>query len=667
MTDRFVPPSVAVLEPFVRAGVLGMVEVHVTATMVESVRSDPSRSGGGSDGAGLPDEVVIAAALAVRAPLHGHVCVDLRHVAGSLVPAEGDAPTRRAVADVDGRDDEGPDPDLDLPALAGDAAEMSPGAVELPWPDPDGWAGRVLASPLARADGAPAGDLVEPLVVDGDALYLDRHWNDEVAVAADLRARAGVELDADAAAWAALDRYFPDPRSGGPDLQRAAAVAALEHQLAVIAGGPGTGKTRTVARLLAVLASSDGSVGGAGAGRPLEIALAAPTGKAAARLQEAIAAAVREADPPPEVARRLASLDARTLHRLLGARRGGSTFARTASDPLPADVVVVDEVSMVSLPLMARLLDAVRPDARVVLVGDPHQLASVEAGAVLGDVVGVQSGRPPAALAANVVTLETVHRFAADSPVGRLASAIREGHVDGVIALLSGRGADGAVDDPDGSVERVSWLDPGDDAGVDGVRRVVLAHAADLVDLGRAGRVDDALASLGSVKVLCATRRGPAGVDTWNTWVEQQLRLGGRMRRRYSSGRPLMVTANDYLNEVFNGDVGVVVRVGGAGGRPARPQVAFDGVDGARLIDPTRLDRLETQWAMTIHKSQGSEFDHVVVALPEPPSPILTRELLYTAVTRAKRAVTVIASEAAVRAAVERPVARASGLTARLS
>jgi len=129
----------------------------------------------------------------------------------------------------------------------------------------------------------------------------------------------------------------------------------------------------------------------------------------------------------------------------------------------------------------------------------------------------------------------------------------------------------------------------------------------------------------------------------------------------------LMVTANDYLNDVFNGDVGVVVRVAGVGGRPARPQVAFDGVDGARLIDPTRLDRLETQWAMTIHKSQGSEFDHVVVALPEPPSPILTRELLYTAVTRAKRAVTVIASEAAVRAAVGRPVARASGLTARLS
>lgn len=150
MTDRFVPSSVAVLEPFVRAGVLGMVEVHVTATMVESVRSDRLRSGGGPGGAGLPDEVVIAAALAVRAPLHGHVCVDLRHVAGSLVPAEGDAPTRRAVADVDGRDDEGPDPDLDLPALAGDAADMSPDAAVLPWPDPDGWAGRVLASPLAR-------------------------------------------------------------------------------------------------------------------------------------------------------------------------------------------------------------------------------------------------------------------------------------------------------------------------------------------------------------------------------------------------------------------------------------------------------------------------------------------------------------------------------------
>ncbi|UDY34765.1 exodeoxyribonuclease V subunit alpha [Dermatobacter hominis] len=656
MTRRFLPASVECLRPFVDAGVLGMTEVHVVATFVEVL--DP--------GLAPPDDVVLAAALAVRGPLHGHVRIDLTEVAGSVVPDERDDGPSAPAADLEGRDDEGPD--LDLPALDVDAAPVDPdvtsdGVTALPWPEPERWARRVLDSALARAEDDDPGDLVPPLVVDGSQVYLDRYWRDERAVADDLRRRAGRRTDAEPGRLAALDRFLPPSTGPTPDLQRVAARAALERQLVVIAGGPGTGKTRTVSRLLAVLASDGRGEGGRLDGRSLEIALAAPTGKAAARLEEAINAAVRDADPDPEVAARLGALEAQTVHRLLGARRGGASFTRDASNPIAADVVVVDEVSMVSLPLMARLLEAVRPDARVVLVGDPHQLASVEAGAVLGDLVGGDGGKPPDAIADNVVTLEQVFRFGAESPVGALAAAIRSGDADAVLDHL--------VRSPTSSEapeeEFVCWVRPDDPAAVDGVRSQVLGHAVDLVDLAREGRTTSALRSLGAVKVLSATRRGELGADDWNRRVEQELRTTGRMRERWSAGRPVMVTANDYLNGVFNGDLGVVVRPADVGDRAPRVQVAFDGVDGPRLLDPSRLDRVETQWAMTIHKSQGSEFDDVVVAMPPPPSPILTRELLYTAVTRARRGVTIVASEASIRAAVGRPVTRSSGLADRLA
>jgi len=342
------------------------------------------------------------------------------------------------------------------------------------------------------------------------------------------------------------------------------------------------------------------------------------------------------------------------VHRLLGVRPGGVRFRHDASDPLTADVVVVDEVSMVSLPLMARLLDAVRPDARVVLVGDPHQLASVEAGAVLGDLVGT-GGRPtPVAVRGNIVVLDRVHRFGEGSAIASLAAAINGGDADAVVDLLRhGRaGTDGAV----------RWITPDDADARAGTMADLVAHAATLVDLARDGDAAGALDAVGRLKVLCATRRGPDGAEAWNRSVEADLRRRGRMRTRWSAGRPVMVTANDYLNGVFNGDVGVVVRPPGA----RRAQVAFGEPAAPRLLDPALLDRVETQWAMTIHKSQGSEFDHVVVTLPPPPSPVLTRELLYTAVTRARQGVTVVASEDAVRAAVARPVTRSSGLADRL-
>ena len=672
MTARHVPDVVGALTPFVEAGVLGTTEVQVTATLARAAAPEV-----------LHPDVLLAIALAVRGPQHGHVCVDLSTVASSVVPHDDPGPSDGAGPDRAAGADEDPDDPSDEwsafavlddgtgPGGTDDGTGAASPAPPLRWPDPAGWAGRVLSSGLARREEDPPGSRRQPVVVRGDSVYLDRYWQDECLVAADLRARAAVDLAADPGAGAALDALFPLDDQG-PDAQRSAAEAALRHQLVVIAGGPGTGKTRTVARLLAVLQGRGGlqereaGESADGAGRPLEIVLAAPTGKAAARVSEAVRREVAETDLEPEVAGRLSALEARTVHRLLGFRSGGASFRHDASNPLTADVVVVDEVSMVSLPLMARLLDAVRPEARVVLVGDPYQLASVEAGAVLGDVVGTRDGAAPAALAANVVTLDRVYRFDEGSAIGILARAINQGDADAVIDLLR--------HGPAGTGAAVQWIRPEDDATVAGVTDQVVAHAADLVDVARAGDAATALGLVGRLKVLCATRRGQLGVEDWNRTVERRLRATGRMRSRWSAGRPVMVTANDYLNGVFNGDVGVVVRADpvraaatGAGARARRVQVAFEAGGEPRRLDTSRLDRVETQWAMTIHKSQGSEFDHVVVTLPPPPSPILTRELLYTAVTRARHRVTLVATEDAVRAAVARPVARASGLADRLS
>ena len=391
----------------------------------------------------------------------------------------------------------------------------------------------------------------------------------------------------------------------------------------------------------------------------LQVVLAAPTGKAAARLTDAVQGEVEHYDLPEAVLGQLRPLKATTLHRLLGVRPSGSV-RHDGSNPLTADVVVVDEVSMVDLPMAARLLEAVRPDARLVLVGDPSQLASVEAGAVLGDIVGTRGRPTPVALADNVVTLDRVHRFSAGSPIAALASAIDQGDADLVIDLLrSGGSADAGA---------VSLVEPDDTSGVDRVVQSVLERARVLVELGRNGDAAGALAQMGSQQVLAARRRGPFGVADWNQRVDRHLSDAGLLRGRWSAGRPVMVTANDQLNGLFNGDVGVVVSTSEHGGaRLRRPVVAFDAGEAPRLVDPSRLGSFERLWAMTIHKSQGSEYRDVIVTLPAPPSPILTRELLYTAVTRAKQRVSIVASEASVRAAVDRQVARSSGLASRLS
>ena len=353
----------------------------------------------------------------------------------------------------------------------------------------------------------------------------------------------------------------------------------------------------------------------------------------------------------PVVLDRLRSAEATTVHRLLGrSRRGGTRHDHR--NPLPHDLVVVDETSMVDLPLMTRLLDALRPDARLVLVGDPDQLASVEAGTVLADLVAEPAAGRSSVLADRVVELTVAHRFGAGSGIAELADAVRRGDADAVLELLGARPED------------VSWVVPDDAPALDALRAQVIDAAAQVAISARQGRLADSVAAARRLKVLCATRLGPLGMYDWSDLIERgvaevvpELRSG----RRWEIGRPFIVTRNDPVARVTNGDTGVVVDLHG------RRVLAIDtGAATPVPVPVARLDQVEPWWAMTIHKSQGSEFDHVVVSLPTQESPVLTRELLYTAITRARHSVTVVADEVTVRRAVERPVSRASGLRDRL-
>jgi exodeoxyribonuclease V alpha subunit len=597
------------LAVFNRAGVLVPADVHTARRL--------ARLAGETD-----DLVILATALAVRAPRVGHVSVDLATV--------------RAVAGAEAADD------VDIDAL--------------PWPEPAGWFERVAASSLVAVGEVHAD---RPLRLIGTSLYLDRYWRDEVAVAADLRARAAATppvTDAELLS-ASVRRLF----QGSTDSDQVSAVAtAVGRRFTVIAGGPGTGKTTTVARFLAVLEE----LAEARRERPPLIGLAAPTGKAAARLEEAVrletARMVASGDLASGIGRRLAQVAGSTLHRLLGSRPGTSRFRHHHGLRLPHDVIVIDEASMVSLALMGRLVEAVRPDARLVLVGDPQQLVSVEAGAVLADVVGPAAGGTREARAAgsamtgSIAVLRTNHRFS--GALADLASAVETGDGDRVMDVLR-RG------DPS-----VSWLEHEPAASPAALRDRITAWAGQLVAAARRGDRTGALAELARHRVLCAHRRGAGGVSEWNDLIERWLNedwpeVG--TEGTWYAGRPVLITANDYSLRLFNGDTGVAVA--DHGDTATRVGVVFDDSGGPpRRVSPSRLADVETVYAMTVHKSQGSEFDEVTLLLPAPTSRLLTRELLYTAVTRARQGLLVVGTEDAVRGAVDRRIARASGLTERL-
>jgi exodeoxyribonuclease V alpha subunit len=529
------------------------------------------------------ERVLLAVALAVRAVRSGSVCVDLATIA-SVAP-------------------------------------------ELPWPALETWAAAVAASPLVAAGVVRH----EPPLV-----YLDRYHRLETQVGDDLLDRVAADAPPvdEAALEAALARVRGEHLSAA---QEAASVAAVRQWTTVLTGGPGTGKTTTVARMLVLLADQ-----AAARGERFSVALAAPTGKAATRLQEAVLGELSLLDPRDRD--RVGRPEAMTLHRLLGWLPDNATrFRHHRGNRLKYDVVVVDECSMVELTMMGRLLEAVRPQARLVLVGDPRQLTSVGAGAVLADVVRGFEGHP----ASPVTSLTENYRSTED--IKDLAQALQDGDADEVLATLRRTSAE---------VEFVETDEPAAALRDDALGAALAVRAA-----AEAGDHRAALAALDRHRLLCAHREGPFGVRHWNRTVERWVaeETGQPIYTAWYVGRPVLVTTNDYALGVYNGETGVAVA------QPdGRLRVWIAGSESVRDLAPGRLEAIETMHAMTIHKSQGSQADRVTVLLPDAGSRLLTRELFYTAVTRAQRHVRVVGSEAAVRAAVDTQAQRATGLRQRL-
>ncbi|MGY3726167.1 MULTISPECIES: exodeoxyribonuclease V subunit alpha [Cobetia] len=686
----------ATLGLWVELGWLRRVDAHLVRFMARHVPEAPA-------------SVLLAAALASHQLGRGHVCLSLS----------------RALAE--------PRATLSLPPLEQSEAHLAEVSVALPEAfladlDAGRWAEQLaasrLVSVLAQAD-SPAGHLpLRPLVLVGERLYLRRYWQAEREVAAGLRARMGPSEEGETRVSDALGERLrelfasnqPDPH-GDPDWQKLACALALRQRLTVISGGPGTGKTTTVTRLLALLQAQalaggadgvEGELESAETAQPherraLDIRLVAPTGKAAARLSESIRGAVAKLEVPDAV-RAAIPREASTVHRLLGARPDSRHFRHHAGNPLALDLLVVDEASMVDLDLMAALLGALPAHARLILLGDKDQLASVEAGAVLGDlcehalppryspavcadlarltgetldeaiatpdVSETQDTADRGRLADHVVVLQKSYRFSADSGIGALARACNAGDRQ----ALRDAWKTGYSD--------IAWLKLSGPEDRDLETLVVNGYRPALEAVRERRPAREVIDLLLEFQLLCALRRGPYGVDGLNQRVARVLMRRGLIaeERGWYAGRPVMVTRNDRALGLYNGDVGITLSDPAAGGRlrvffPVEEEVSSDaerdGQDteiqrfhrGVRAVLPSRLEAVETVFAMTVHKSQGSEFRHVVFVLPEGANPILTRELVYTGITRAKSRVTLAGTRReTLEGAIERRVVRASGL-----
>jgi exodeoxyribonuclease V alpha subunit len=577
-----------------------------------------------------PDGLLLASALLARLEGQGHGCLPLDELAHDPLAVFGDTLPEQAVAAL-----------ASLPADAACAARD--------------WGG-LPATLLQVNPGDERG--ASPLLLCGARLYLRRYWRHERRIARALCGRAAAAAPAvDAArAGALLDGLFPPQPAQGSDWQRAACERALHGRLTVVTGGPGTGKTWTAARALVLLqALHDGD-------QPLRIALAAPTGKAAARLRQAITAALDELRALPSVAPAVDALaqrlgPARTLHALLGTRPGTRRFRHDETRPLDVDLLVVDEASMVHLELMDALLAALPAAARLLLLGDREQLASVEAGAVLADICSAPEG---SALARRVVTLRRSRRF--DGAIGALAAAVNAGDGAAATAMLRASGEDVLHLDDSADASRIAALAIDGHAGAPGWRPLLQrlaqrpANAAAFEPWALA-----LLEDFDRCRVLAALREGPWGVAGLNAAIEHALARRGLLdtRGEWYAGRPVMVTRNDPGLGLFNGDIGLVLRT-----PEGSTKACFAAGERLHAVSVTRLADVQTAFALTVHKSQGSEFGHVVLVLPDADSPVLTRELLYTGITRARQALSVVAPRPALlAAAAARRTRRFSGLT----
>jgi exodeoxyribonuclease V alpha subunit len=523
-------------------------------------------------------------------------------------------------------------------------------------PDEKKWLRELKESSLVSNGSRPA-----PLVLDASGrAYLYRYWAAEQKLVKHIRSR--LERPPEQSDFTKLaplfQRLFP-PEDKRVEWQAVAAASCLRHSFAVISGGPGTGKTTTVARVLALLLERN---------KESRISLAAPTGKAAARLAEMISEQASIL-PISDTVRERIPKSAQTLHRFLGYDPIGDQFRYNVERLKSVDTLIVDEASMVDLLLMEATFEALPASARVILLGDSGQLASVETGYVLGDICRaagsgeksaifardcqILSGRKLApakgarALGDAVVELQVNWRFEKQPGISSAAMATRAGRSDEVLKLLSDR-----------TYPDLVWSEPG--AMLTAEKRVdpVAPH------LGRLMNADSpaqALEELAAFRILCAIREGPWGVSGCNTAVEHWLRQRGWLDGKWYRGRPILVTANDYNVRLFNGDVGICWPDGSG------TFAWFSGEDQPRRIPLAKLPQHETAWAMTVHKSQGSEFNHILLVLPDRDVPLLTRELFYTGITRAGKSVHITGSADLIRAAVERTAVRNTGLCDALS
>lgn len=570
-------------------------------------------------------EVALAAALASHSTRAGQACVSLAEYAGRPWPLAGGATGR------------------------GDVDEAVPSAPALePW---------LAALQEASTVGAP-GEF-KPLVLDGgDRLYLHRYWAYENQLAGWLRAQASSAITVPSAGEIASAIAAIEERGMGlADGQKRAVATALLQPLSIIAGGAGTGKTTIIACILRLLAEF--------ANGALRVRVAAPTGKAANRLGEQLLHARQRIDPDDRIASVLDAEPA-TLHRLLGSLPDGTRFRHDAKNPLPLDVLIVDETSMVDLALMWKLVRALPPGARLVLVGDPEQLPPVEVGTVFAELSGAGESftREGAAVLASatgarvdpggaaplpdcVVTLDETFRFADDSGIGALAGCLRAGDAEAALSLLS-----------EGRPDLVAI--PGEDDGLDGLLAAAAAGYAPMLATIRAQAAPrDVIEEMNRFRVLAVHREGDDGVAGLNAQIEEILsrRHGLQRRGTWYAGRMVMVTRNLHTLRLFNGDVGIALP-----DEHGALQVWFETGAEPRAVAPGRLSHVETVFAMTVHKSQGSEYAHTLLALPRHASRLLSRELLYTAATRARERLTIAGPLVRIHEGLARTLPRSSAL-----
>lgn len=603
------------LEPFARAGVLEPSDIHL-ANLVCRIGEEHNA------------DVSLAIALSCRELRRGSVFWDPHEIAESI---------RRQVLD---------------PAIP-DINDSEQAALfdDLEWPEPRVWLSALAESPVIAGRGDPLNQL--PARLDDGLLYLEKYWQAEHDVARDLASLAAAPPNqGPVPAEQIVSEVSAALASSGITLDQAqaeAAVAAITHRISVLAGGPGTGKTTTVCTLLASLQKADPHLGA--------IALAAPSGKAAARLRDSVSEVSERMpdDLSPVVA------DATTVHSLLKWQGPGTSFGYDEQHQLPFGVVVVDEASMLSLPLAASLLAAIGTGTRLILVGDPGQLVSVDAGSVLADIVS-SAGTLDTRLPVTILTRN--HRSRGD--IANLSEAVREGAKEAALEVLTRSQPDHDASTPSSVLPSISWIDA-DPANITmadlpAVADVIARTGSQMLELARSGSDAAALKLVDGHRLLCAHREGPYGVDEWSQRMVSVLAdvLPGVDQSRWALGETAMVTHNLAQLGVNNGDCGVVVET-----RPV-PTVALPGPGGApRRLPCSLIPSLQPLQAMTIHKAQGSQFTNVTVILPPPDSPLLTRELFYTAITRAREHLTVVGMKESVERAIDRTNDRRSGIQRR--